>query len=140
MFVSCLSGCTLLCCLMSSVLKTVVPCGLLVDSFVLFFDCFRQEGKSSSCFSILVTEILYTVSTNFKGLLMIKQVDLMTKDMYLIQLCFSAIYSQPRKATVECSWSIDETLLPCGGWKGSKGKSEPIDKVQYYSMQFWNSS
>lgn len=72
MFVSCLSGCTLLCCLMFSVLKTVVPCGLLVDSFVLFFGCFRQEGKSSSCFSILVLEILYTVSTNFKGLLMIK--------------------------------------------------------------------
>lgn len=136
MFISCLSGFTLLYCLISSVLKTVVPCGLLVDSFVLSFDCFRQEGKSSSCFSILVTEIIYTVSANFKGLLMIKQVDLMTKDICLIQLCFSAIYPQPKKATVECSWSVGETLLPCGRWKGSKGKREPTDRIQYHSMWF----
>ena len=40
MFVSYLSGITLLCCLISSVLKTIISCGLLVDIFVLFLGFF----------------------------------------------------------------------------------------------------
>lgn len=65
--VSHLSGITVLCCLLSRVLKTSMLCGLLVGVVLFcFFACFRWEGKSSLCFSILVIDILYTVSTNFK--------------------------------------------------------------------------